>query len=497
MNLQVKNQINSLTAQIKVKFARLRHLETTIESNRTESNELREQLWKLREERGVYKTRLYNAACKGLRFPRIKTPKEVRSYVRSTDGVGTISKQSRDFRSVMYYDGNQWIYRVFGVRCMPDKSDKKKGKRLDGTRKIFYPPIITDVFEVYREYEDGRVFKSWRIYTAAFYVTFDCSPKFIPFRSGAPELTDRRWICRYGFQHIFNQTDDEAVPQKFVNDISRSYDPIRLIRLYKKYRLCRHLWSIGETTLAFDGAVLRNVHGKRMMLFKNWWSQSEASQYFYFKPQSYKDIKKYVFDNYTNQFEIFYKEMFNGQDRRMARYLFKNKMSNSSYYNDYINMLNDAGYIITPSLRYPKNLRSAHDAMVAHKNHYELEALRLEKSATMAKMPRYPEFADESHGILVKPFSSTSDFIEYGNYLSHCYKSTTSYWKEVFENNAVMYALCDLVTREPLAVATYSFESKKVVYNLGMRNSSVSDVVAKMANDYAKMFLGKRTCVYR
>ena len=81
------------------------------------------------------------------------------------------------------------------------KYDQTKEGKQNG---YFISIILTlkSYHEVYREYEDGRVFKSSRIYNSYFLLTFDDSPDEVYNNSGKPLFYHKTWQCRWGITHL-------------------------------------------------------------------------------------------------------------------------------------------------------------------------------------------------------------------------------------------------------------------------------------------------------
>lgn len=434
------------------------------------------------------KQRQFNAQCCKVRFPRIKRPAEVMKDLRKSYRRVKISKQFKEFASYLFRVDGQWVYEVYGIHGYPDKT-KQRIKR-NGNGRVYYEyPANVDFYLLYREYEDGRCYKSGRVYQSMFCVTFQTGT----FTQREADMYGRilvftkKWTCKYGSQLFVNVDEDPAVPDSLFNYLSRDFDPLEKIRLYKTYRLCRHLFAIKEYNLAFDKRVLRYIKGDKLVKFKNWWKQSESSTYFFWKPKDYSDIKEFILEKNLSQRELYSRSHLFSRgeyNNRLKNYLYRQRCGALWQYEDYIKMLKDAGYPLTYSLIYPKNLKHAHDAMALHKSESELNDIRIERNRTFKN--HFEPMTMEDFAMKVIPFNDSADFYNYGRYMNHCYKSVESYYDEVASGSSAMFAICDIVTNEPLSVATYSFENDEVVTNLGMSNAKANEVAVQVANLYVE-----------
>lgn len=435
-----------------------------------------------------------------LRFPRIKTPDYVTKAVRKSfrKRLGWATKSTTDnFVNVLYYDGEQWIHRTYaGIFGIDKKKVRREKHGYTGRYYRLYKECLAKIIEVSREYEDGRAFKSGRIRQFMGSVSVfagdnksaitDCELRRVPYVSA------RSWASKYGDTFVVMGDEvDPALDLGVAKFAMRRMDTMRVIRYYKKYKLARQLYSIGETDLAFNGQILRSLKGERLLAFKNWWQQSTDSGWFRWKPKDYSAIKEVVLTENLSQLDIFRMEVEDSiKDERLVRYLFRQRERTLWRYNDYVKMLEENGYPLSYSLLYPRDLRAAHAAMVNRKSAIELEQLRIERDLSGSAPVKYEEVIDEALGLVAKPLVNASDFKDFGNYMSHCYKDATRYWEDFINNEIVLFAVCNLVTNEPYFVAQYDVEKKEVTQNLGMRNGSIDADGDKIAIEFANKMFG-------
>lgn len=416
-------------------------------------------------------------------FPRIHTPPILRKDLTS-DWELIIRSSHKIFASFVYFDGTQWVIRIFGLHFTPSNSGVSVGKKTKRSRDAS-PAVLSGIYEVYREYEDGRRFKSWRIKPIFFGVSFiegDEIPEHIIKEKRF--LTNKYWICKYGYIKVIDYKTDPAISYEMASSFRREYDPLERIKLYKKYPLCRHLLNKGERSIAFDKTILRRLTGEKLMKFKNWWKQSEDSGYFFRKPYYYKDIKRFCLDNWLTQRDLFYEELSKScSDRRIINYLFRQRVPSTYLYNDYIKLLTDLDYAITPSLRFPKDLRVAHDRLNSAENHKQLYLRAIKRNKVVLNaMP--PAKILEEYGVKIAPLTDAFDFLSLGEYLGHCYKSIDNYYNSVAAGSSYMFSISNVITGEPLSVVEYRVSSDSIAQNKMIRNRDATDELYKIARLY-------------
>lgn len=490
---EVREAFNSLSAEYRDLRKEIRSNEKEVEKLTSSNKSMRQRVWIIQAAKRDLKVKLDFHRDKKVRFPRIKTPRKIMKILRKPSD-SPISTSDKYFYSFVYFDGVQWVTRVYGVEVAPDKSTEPVSVTVWNKRKhYFYNQKVVGVEELYREYEDGRCFKSWRIRPKMFGITFDMTPYGSFWSDGKPEVMRKKWVCRYGYQNIMDDQLDPAVPRWFMNKIAKEFDALDMIRTYKKYPLCRHLLSIGESSMAFNKTILRRLKGEKLMKFKNWWQQSTDSGWFYHKPRLYEDIKRVCLDEWKTQRQIFTESMLKADpnmDRRLINYMFRQRESSLRYYKDYVDALVEHNYPLIPQLLYPKNLRQAHDMMMKKKTAKELELKRIERSKkTMPTI--YPEMTVPEKGVRIVPFNDASMFTTYGQYMSHCYKDIDSYFEEAVRGETVLFAIVNAITGEPLSVATYSVTKKTIVQNRSTRNGDVPEELKLIASEYGTSLISQ------
>lgn len=490
---EVREAFNSLSAEYRDLRKEIRSNEKEVEKLTSSNKSMRQRVWIIQAAKRDLKVKLDFHRDNKVRFPRIKTPRKIMKILRKPSD-SPISTSDKYFYSFVYFDGAQWVTRIYGVEVVPDKSTEPVSVTVWNKRKhYFYNQKIVGVEELYREYEDGRCFKSWRIRPKMFGVTFDMTPYDRFWSDGKPEVMRKKWVCRYGFQNIMDDQLDPAVPRLFMNKISKEFDALDMIRTYKKYPLCRHLLSIGESSIAFNKTILRRLKGEKLMKFKNWWQQSTDSGWFHYTPRFYEDIKRVCLDEWKTQRQIFTESMLESYpdtDRRLINYMFRQRESSLRYYKDYVDALVEHNYPLIPQLLYPKNLRQAHDMMMKKKTAKELELKRIERSKkTMPTI--YPEMTVPEKGVRIVPFNDASMFTTYGQYMSHCYKDIDSYFEEAVRGETVLFAIVNAITGEPLSVATYSVTKKTIVQNRSTRNGDVPEELKLIASEYGTSLISQ------
>lgn len=489
----VREAFNRLSAECRDLLKEIRSNEKEVEKLTSSNKSMRERVWIIQDAKRDLKVKLDFHRDNKVRFPRIKTPRKIMKILRKPSD-SPISTSDKYFYSFVYFDGVQWVTRIYGVEVAPDKSTEPVSVTVWNKRKhYFYNQKVVGVEELYREYEDGRCFKSWRIRPKMFGVTFDMTPYDSSWSDGKPEVMRKKWVCRYGFQNIMDDQLDPAVPRLFMNKIAKEFDALDMIRTYKKYPLCRHLLSIGESSMAFNKTLLRRLKGEKLMKFKNWWQQSTDSGWFHHKPRFYEDIKRVCLDEWKTQRQIFTESMLKSYpdtDRRLINYMFRQRESSLRYYKDYVDALVEHNYPLIPQLLYPKNLRQAHDMMMKKRTAKELELKRIERSKkTMPTI--YPEMTVPEKGVRIVPFNDASMFTTYGQYMSHCYKDIDSYFEEAVRGETVLFAIVNAITGEPLSVATYSVTKKTIVQNRSTRNGDVPEELKLIASEYGTSLISQ------
>lgn len=484
-------KLSSLCKMNDAILKKMKQLKSDRECNLSETRKLDHEHFIIQCQIKTLKKEQSLSLTKDLRFPRIKRPPEVMKTIRGLYKRTTVSSISRDFVSVLFHTEGGWVFEVYGAYFLPDKTKKRTTAKNYFGRKYYLYPALKKFYCLYREYEDGRCFKSGRIYTVFMRGPSFQGGTFTPSdaeKYGRAYVSNQKWFPKY--QTFIKFTgNDPAVTEDLLAYTEKSYcnDPIKAIRLFKQYRLCRHLFSIGEIALAFDSTVLRYLKGDKLNRFKNWWKQSEESPWFYWKPLSWSDIKTNILDGNYSQKDIYISYMKSNEnnfDMRTLSYLYNQKVKYASVYTDYLNLLKSNGYQLTYSLLYPKDIKAAHDAMVLHKSQDELEVVRIGRNAKFKN--HFTPTVFETFNVKIVPFNSSSDFLDYGSYMRHCYKDMDSYYLSVAEGKTAMFAICDVVSSEPISVVTYNFETKKVVHNLGINNASTADRTKEIAMAYVK-----------
>ena len=422
-----------------------------------------------------------------IRLPRIKNSAKLKRLL-TKPFLFEYQRHNKTFFHVLEMIGGQWVYRVFGIVFKYDRTKEGKQNR-------YYYQYHTDIksyHEVYREYEDGRVFKSSRIYSTFFFVTFNDSPDEVYNKSGRPLFYHKTWKCKWGITHLLTPYETDPAlhncPVNFVMEL----DVMKKLRQYKSSSLCRQLLKTEFKHLAFDGRLLKFKADKITQL-KNFYNEIKSS------PNPIFDIKFEVLNRLIKN-KITYKEFYieglknlygyekmksvliqyNIDLNRVLSYLFKQKGSTPSKYKDYIELLVAHNYPLSYSLLFPSNLIASHDALNRKNNKDKLFGIELKRSIHEHKiLTNYlnsgvvEQFID---GVLMKPFYSASDFNTYGVYLNHCYKDIDSYFNELVNGNRFMLLLMNPISKEPLSVATVDLKDYSILFNNGKRDKSLEEL---------------------
>ena len=189
---EVREAFDSLSAEYRDLRKEIRSNEKEVEKLTSSNKSMRQRVWIIQAAKRDLKVKLDFHRDKKVRFPRIKTPRKIMKILRKPSD-SPISTSDKYFYSFVYFDGVQWVTRVYGVEVAPDKSTEPVSVTVWNKRKhYFYNEKVVGVEELYREYEDGRCFKSWRIRPKMFGITFDMTPYGSFWSDGKPEVMRKK-----------------------------------------------------------------------------------------------------------------------------------------------------------------------------------------------------------------------------------------------------------------------------------------------------------------
>lgn len=142
------------------------------------------------------------------------------------------------------------------------------------------------------------------------------------------------------------------------------------------------------------------------------------------------------------------------------------------YLEDYWRMTKEVYGEISPSLKWPKKLREAHDRITAIYTEKQ-SAETTNKIKAYAKEMAKLAFQDEETGLLIRPISSQRELILEGKKLEHC---VASYAKKYAARETCIFAI-RRITAPNKPFFTLEFKNGAVAQNRGRNNCSRTEEV--------------------
>ena len=163
-------------------------------------------------------------------------------------------------------------------------------------------------------------------------------------------------------------------------------------------------------------------------------------------------------------------------DRELGHIYF----SNASIYADYIGFCNRLGIPLSSPVKYPKNLREAHDNLqnkIVIKN-LEDKTKRIQEQV-IKRLYKY-RYADER--FVITPANSAEDLANESKALNHCVRTYTDRYADGITSIFLIRKRDDVMT----PFYTLELKSKKVNQVRGHHNCDPTDDVKNFVGDWCK-----------
>lgn len=170
---------------------------------------------------------------------------------------------------------------------------------------------------------------------------------------------------------------------------------------------------------------------------------------------------------------------------RSVRYLLKQKKRDAVTLLDYWNLVQqNGGDLSIASVRYPQNLKTAHDHESARQRYLENEGYTEQFAKRTEELCCY---SWESDGLMIRPVASAEELYQEGKILSHCVYSYLK--RHVFGETAIMLIRRSDKPDEPYFTLELNEKTMTVRQNRGRCNCARTDEISAFEDQWLKWAL--------
>lgn len=281
----------------------------------------------------------------------------------------------------------------------------------------------------------------------------------------------RLWVQRPRVENLLVQGAGHLVQEMIQKDCTNGYHywngAVNIPKLKDViWREKRPAQMLGITKDAFRAAVQQKWNVKELTVYREIRARGENFNL----AEDMKFIRKLGMDH----LEVLLKYQGECQVMRSVRYLLKQKKRDPITLTDYWRLVvQNGGSLRDSSVRYPQNLKTAHDHESARQRYIEKQGYTEQFAKRTAQLSGY---AYEADGLIIRPVASAEELYAEGKALSHCVYSYLK--RHVFGETAIMLIRQAEAPEKPFFTLELNEQSMTVRQNRGKHNCARTTEVA-------------------